>query len=257
MIFAWANLAGGAEPGATSGWQALARLKTDEALREFRAEAEKPASDAAKRDAEFGRGVSLLAKQPMTTEQVEEAWTIFNGLADSGTDEVAQGARYFLGRIAQHHREQPNLAEAAKQFRRLLSEQESSIWAQTALSRLVLLELYPERSAASPGQCVATARKLLAQARLPVAQSELHLVIADAIFYYRLPVGEALPDLLAAEKLRQLDAPTRADVLVQIAEVSALTGDPAQARKFYETFLAEFPLDQRQYMVKQKLAGLK
>ena len=38
-------------------------------------------------------------------------------LADSGTDDPAQGARFFLGRIAQHHLAQSDPAEAARQFR--------------------------------------------------------------------------------------------------------------------------------------------
>ena len=169
---------------------------------------------------------------------------------------MAQGARYFLGRIAQHHQASADPAEAARQYRRLLAEQPASLWAQTALSRLVLLELYAPAKAATPAACVAAAEKLLALAVLPAAQSELHLVLADAIFYYELPPATALPHLLAAEKLRHLDPPTRADTLVQIAEVSALTGDPVQARRFYETFLAEYPLDQRWFMVGQKLKGL-
>lgn len=233
------------------GWTALTRLKADEALQAFAA---LPAAEA--REARFGRAVALLARQPITPEQVEEARGIFTGLAESGMDEVARGARYFLGRIAQHHQLQADPAEAARQYRRLLAEQPPSLWAQTALSRLVLLELYEPAEAVTPAARVASAEKLLALAVMPAAQSELHLVLADAIFYYELPPATALPHLLAAEKLRRLDPPTRADTLVQIAEVSALTGDPAQARRFYETFLAEYPLDQRRFMVGQKLKGL-
>jgi hypothetical protein len=235
----------------SAGWTALARLKTDEALREF---AKLPAASA--REAGFGRAVSLLVRQPVTSEQVAEARDIFAGLADSGTDDVALGARYFLGRIAQHHQVPADPAEAARQYRRLLAERPDSLWAQTALSRLVLLELYVPAEPATPAARVAAAEKLLALAGLPATQSELHLVLADAIFYYELPPATALPHLLAAEKLRRLDPPTRADTLVQIAEVSALTGDPGQARRFYETFLAEFPLDQRRFTVGQKLKGL-
>ena len=231
-----------------AGWRALVQLKADEALRQFAAEPVRA------RDAEFGRAVALLARQPVSPGQVAVARTTFAHLADSGTDEVAQGSRYFLGRIAQHHLEQADPAEAERQYRRLLTEHPDSLWAQTALTRLALLELYPADPAIGPAKAVAAGEQLLAAARLPVARSELHLVLADAIFYYRLPVAAALPHLLAAEQLGRLDRPTRADTLVQIAEVSMLTGDRAQARRFYETFLAEYPLDQRRFMVKRKLA---
>jgi tetratricopeptide (TPR) repeat protein len=248
-------VAGAARDTAAEGWQALSRLKVEEAWQAF-ARDSAAASPAKAREAEFGVAVSLLAKQPVTAEQVEESRRRFAALADSGTDEVALGARYFLGRIAQHHQLQPDPAEAARQYRKLLAERETSLWAQTALSRLVLLELYPAGVETSPGERVAAAEKLLALAHLPAAQSELHLVLADAIFYYDLPPADALPHLLAAERLGRLDPPTRADVLVQIAEVSVIAGDHAQARRYYEKFLAEFPLDQRRFMVGKKLAGL-
>jgi len=233
---------------APTGWPALMRLKADEALRDF-------AAAPPGRETDFGRAVALLARSPVTPEQVADARGIFARLADSGTDDVAQGARYFLGRIAQHHLETADPAEAARQYRRLLAEHGDSLWAQTALTRLALLELYPDDPAVTPPAAVAAGERLLAQARLPAAQSELHLVLADAIFFYRLPAASALPHLLAAERLGRLDRPTRADVLVQIAEVSALGGDAAQARKFYATFLAEYPLDQRNFMVREKLAA--
>jgi len=237
------------------GWQALTVLKADEALRGFDA-GRASATPAGAREADFGRAVALLARQPVTPDQVETARRLFAALAGSGTDDAALGARYFLGRIAQHHQEHADPAEAARQFRTLIAGHETSLWAQAALTRLALLELYPVNEETPPAGRVAAAERLLAQAHLPVAQSELHLVLADAIFYCELPPAGALPHLLAAEQLGRLDAPTRADVLVQIAEVSGLTGNPIQARRFYGTFLAEFPLDRRRFMVVQKLKGL-
>ncbi len=238
--------AGGADPA----WAALGRLRVDDALREF-ARGERP-----ERERDFGMAVAQLVRQPLTPEQVAGARTVFARLADHGSDEVAQASRYFLGRVAQHHLEPADPAEAARQYRRLLAEHPDSIWAQTALTRLALLVLYPADPQESPSAAVAAGEALLAQARLPAARSEIHLVVADAIFFYRLPAAQALPHLLAAERLGLLDRPTRADTLIQIAEVSVLTGDRIQARRFYEAYLADFPLDQRRFMVRQRLAGL-
>ena len=234
---------------AAAGWEGLSRLNADVALRAFEKEPNA-------REARFGRAVALLAKQPILAERVEEARRTFTELADNGGDDVAQGARYFLGRIAQHHQETPDLAAAAKHYRRLIAEHGESIWAQTALTRLALLELYAPETEKTPTERVASAEHLLEAAHLATAKSEIHIVMADAIFYYALPETSALPHLLAAEKLGCLDGPVRADVLVQIAEVSARTGDREQALKFYHAFLAEFPLDQRQFMVKEKLRAL-
>ncbi|MDB6169328.1 MAG: hypothetical protein JWM88_2192 [Verrucomicrobia bacterium] len=240
--------------GIGAGWKALTLLNADGALRAF-STAGAAANLPEGREARFGRALALLAKQPITPAQVDEARSICAELAAGGIDDAAQGAGYFLGRIAQHHQETPDLAEAARQYRRLIEAHPSSIWADTARTRLAVLELYAPAPEPAPAR-LAHVAGILATARTPAARSELHLLMADAIFYFGLPVADSLPHLSAAEKLGLLDGPARADVLVQIAEISAMTGDIAQARKFYQAYLAEFPLDQRQFMVREKLRAL-
>jgi hypothetical protein len=181
---------------------------------------------------------------------------MFAQLADSGTDDFAAGARFFLGRIAQHHLAVADNAEAARQFRQLIAEHESSVWAQSALSRLALIEIYELNPEKSPAVRLAEAEKLLAHARTPAAETEVRLAIVDGIFYYRLPPGPALAHLLAAEKLGRMDWVVRMDVLVQIAELSRLEGNRAQAAQFYRQFLKENPRDLRHYNVQQRLAAL-
>lgn len=237
----------------TAGWQALANYRAKQALKIF-GQHLSDANPAMAREARFGRGVALLDNQPVTLGQVEEARSLFTALADSGTDDFAAGARFFLGRIAQHHLAEPDAAEAARQFRQLIAEQGDSVWAQSALSRLALLEIYELNPGWAPAARLAAAEQLLAHAHTPAAQSEVHYAIADAIFFYRLPAAGALPHLLAAERLGRLDWTTRADVLVQIAELSRLTGERKQAAQFYRTFLKENPRDLRDYIVKERLA---
>ena len=100
------------------------------------------------------------------------------------------------------------------------------------------------------------AEKLLAQTRTPTAECEVRYVIANAIFFYRLPAAGALPHLLAAERLARLGWSERAEVLVQIAELSRLGGDQRQAVEFYRKFLVENPRDQRNFIVRQRLEAL-
>jgi len=238
-----------------AGWQALAGYRATQALQVFDRHLAS-ADPTVAREARFGRGVALLDKQPVTFSQIDEARALFTALADSGGDDPAQGARFFLGRIAQHHQPQPDVAEAARQFRRLIAEHENSVWAQSALSRLALLELYGLNPSAPPAARVAEAEKLLAHARTPAAESELHLAIAEAVFFHRLPAAGALPHLLAAERLGRLDWTARAETLVQIAELSRLAGDRRQAARFYRTFLAENPRDLRHYIVRERLAEM-
>ena len=72
---------------------------------------------------------------------MEEARGILAGLADV-PDDVGLGARFCLGRIAQLHLPTPDPEEAARQYRQLIAGQRDSLWAQTALSRLAILEIY-------------------------------------------------------------------------------------------------------------------
>ena len=238
-----------------AGWQALADYHAKQALEVFDLHLS-DADSAVAREAQFGRGVALLDRQPVTPGQVEEARQLFIALADSGSDDPAQGARFFLGRIAQHHLAQPDDAEAARQFHQLIAEHEDSVWAQSALGRLALLEIYALNPGSPPAERLAHAGKLLDHARTPAAQSEVHFAIADAIFFYRLPAAGALPHLLAVEKLGRIDWSARSDVLVQIAELSRLAGERQQAAKFYRTFLAENPRDLRHYIVTERLAQM-
>ena len=241
--------------GVKAGWQAIADYQTDEALQIFTRESQSPDATVA-RAARFGRGVALLTKQPVTTSQVDEARKIFAELADGGTDEPAQAGRFFLARVAQHHQENPDPTEAARQFRQLIAEHENSVWAQSALSRLGLLQLYELDLNLSPAERVAEAEKLLLKAHAPTAEGELHIAIAEAIFFYRLPEQAALPHLLAAERLGGYDRIGRADVLVQIGELSRLAGKKEQAKKFYHLFLKENPRDTANYTVRVRLAEL-
>ena len=237
------------------GWSALAGYQTGRALKTFETHRES-ADSATAREARFGYAVALLDDQPITASKLDESRRLFTALADSGTDDFAQGARFFLGRIAQHHVVEPNALEASRQFRQLISEHVDSVWAQTALSRLALLEIYELNPKAAPADRIAAAEKLLADARTPKAECEVHYVIANAICFYRLSTAGALPHLLAAERLDRLGWNERREVLVQIAELSRLAGNAQQAAEYYRKFLAENPRDQRHYIVQERLNAL-
>lgn len=244
---------GGAE--LADGWRAIATYQPETAQKIFTREA--AAGDPATgREARLGEAVALLVTQPVSDAQTEAARGKLAALAEGGTDDVALAARFYLGRIAQHHLSRPNAPEAAREFRALIELKPDSRWAQAALSRLALLEVYALHREVPPAERIADAEKLLPLAREARAESELHLVVAGAIFHYRLPAQQALPHLLAAERLGHLEQITRADTYVQIAELSRIAGETDQARTFYEKLLREFPRERRHFLVRQRLAAL-
>ncbi len=248
-----AATAAGAE--LTAGWQALANYRAEEALKVFDGRLNDP-NPAVAREARFGHAVALLDRQPVSDSQVAEARRMFAELAGSGADDFAQGARFYLGRIAQHHLLQPDPVEAARQYRQLIAEHGDSVWAQTALSRLALMMIYDLDPAAVPPARIAEAERLLAYAKTPSAESELHLVIASAIFFYRLPSAPALPHLLKVVQLGRVEWTVRSEVLVQVAELSRQAGRKAEALKYYQMFLKENPTDPREYIIRERMTAL-
>lgn len=237
------------------GWRALAGYRADDAAAIFARLAQAP-DTATAREASFGGAVALLVKQPTSDAQTLAAQRRFAELAESGRDDVGLGARFYLARIAQHHLSTPDNAAAARAYRELIQADADSRWAQAALSRYAMLQLYALDETQPPEERVNHVEKLVPLAKTPAAQCDLHRAIADAVFQFRLPPQRALPHLLAAEKLNRMDAVARADVLVQIAELSRAAGDTARAREFYAKLLHEFPRDQRHTMVRQRLEAL-
>ena len=247
--------AGTEDPDLASGWNELADGHAGKAVEVF--DRKLAATDPmVARQARFGRGVSLLDLQPVTESQLREATRIFTALAESGTDDPAQGALFFLGRIPQHHQAVPDGALAIRNYRRLVTAYPESIWAQTALTRLALLELYAPDGAAGSDQRVARAEKLLALAHTPDSESDLHLAVAYAIFFYRLPPTRALPHLLAVERLGRVTGTIRYHALLQIAELSRLGGEKAQAEHYFRQFLVKFPAAGEVGAVRERLADL-
>ena len=260
FILIWPGaVARAAEPSPPRGtlaeaWQALANNRPDQALPRFEQLAAQGRADP--RSVRFGTALSLLAQPTALPNRVEKARALLATLADDGTDDLALGARFYLARLAEFQANPPDPAQAAKIFQQLIAGHGESVWAQAALPRLAVLLLYTSAGPADPAKRVTAVESLLGPAGQPAVAVELHLIISDAIFHYRLPDALALPHLLAAEQSSVLDGPTRGDVLVQLGELSRLTGDVAQATRYYRAFLAEYPRDARQYPVRQRLAGL-
>jgi raffinose/stachyose/melibiose transport system substrate-binding protein len=242
-------------PDLEAAWRQVQGLRPDKALPLFEAMAGSPEPRVA-RPARLGRAVCLIDLQPVSPSQIAQARSVLATLDDGSPDDTALAARFLLGRIAQAHQDVPDPAEAARLYRSLISEAPGSIWAQTALPQLALLELYALDGSETPARRIARASSLLDRARSPEAASDLQVALAYAAIFYRTPPIVALPHLKEAVRLGRVAWPTRRDALLQIAEISRITGDTAQAVRYYHTFLDENPIDQRVYTVHRILDAL-
>lgn len=234
---------------AIKAWQDSARYFANEAHHEFERVVKQPGGDT--REVRLGMALSLLSVQPVLPENLARARATLHELA-TGDDEYGLAARFFEARMAQSFREEPDFAAAAAGYLALARGHGSTYWGQLALTKLAVLTLYvlPAENAATR---IATAEALLPRAE-PVGARDLHLMIADATLYYGRPKADALAHLVAAAKLSEhlpLSETIRADMYVQIGDLSARLGDVAQANVYAEKMAKEYPRDWRNWSLRQ------
>ena len=240
--------------GITAAWEKAATFFPDEAATGF----EKAGGNLedGPREARLGYAVALLSANPSTRERLDLAQSIFESLAGSGHDEYGLAAGYLLGRLHQIYRSptEPEMAES--RFRRLIEAQPESRWAQMSLVKLGILIVYSLPDAGTPDERVEAARALLPRAVSADARRDLNLLIASAHFHYELEPTGALSHLIAAEEGGGLDIGSRADILVRIAELLVLSGQPESAVNYYRRFVREYYGDERRFAVQKKIEGI-
>lgn len=205
------------------------------------------------READFARAIIAMDTQPSSDARLRGVVSQLTELA-GGDDEIARASAYFVGRVYQAHFFQPDYVRAAEAYESLATKHPESYWAQLALVKLALLKLYVLPGADEPARCVAAAEALLEKIKLPELQRDLHLVIARTRVFHGLP--DVLPHLLAAEKIGGLSGIPRADLQIQIGELSRRAGDLAQAKFFFEKFMSENEVDARYYTVQMKIRAM-
>jgi tetratricopeptide (TPR) repeat protein len=173
-----------------------------------------------------------------------------------GDDELAAQAAYLQARIWQAHLSQPDFAKAAELFLALAARQPQSRWAQLGLVKLALLHLYALPGPGGPVARHEAAEALLAQISEPALQRDVHLQLGLAGVFYRRPLAEVLEHLLATDRIGGVAGQAAEDLVAQIGELSMRDGQNAQARRYYERYLREYPLSGRCFTVRARLRDL-
>lgn len=232
----------------TAAWELVARHLPGDALAQLGS-----AKTGNARETAFVRAVILMDSQPITEERLQQVAQQLSALA-SGDDEIACASGYLLGRVYQVHFPEKDPARAAREFERLAQQHPESYWAQLGLVKLSLLLLYVLPEPVDPAARVAAAEALLPRVNVPELKRDLHIVLGRARLFHGLP--GVLDHLLAAERIGGLTNVPRADLQLQIAELSRRAENWEQAGKFFQLFLDENEVDARVYHVKQKLAEI-
>jgi len=158
-------------------------------------------------------------------------------------------ALYLLGRLSQLE----HGTDAPAELVRLSRDHADHPLGQLAALKLLLRRLYatgPEGAEARLEAGEALAETITASG----LRSDYHLAMGEAYLFHGDRRAAALRHLRAAAELGIPSAATRANVLVQIGELARLTGERTVAAASYRAFIAEFPRDLRQQIVRDRLA---
>lgn len=231
-------------------WEAVARHLPGDALALLG-----PIAKTPDRETRFLRAVATMDSQPLTEAKLTDVAAQLTDLAGDD-DEIAAAAAYLTGRLYQVHFPTPDPVRAAHAYEQLAARRPESYWAQLGLVKLGVLQLYVLPGPDAPAARLAAAEALLPRLTVPELSRDLHIVIGRAMLFHGRPLPEVLGQLLAGDRIGGLAGVPRADLQVQIAELSLRAGNWPQAAAYYRRFLEENEVDARAYQVKLKLAEI-
>jgi hypothetical protein len=205
---------------------------------------------AAEPGARFAAAIAELQSPALTPASTQRARTELAAVvaaAPATSEGVA--ALYLLGRLSQL---EDGIAEPVE-LARLWREHPDHPLGQLAALKVLLRRLYSDEPE-SPDDRLRHGEELGAVITLPALRSDYHLAMGEAYLFHGDRRGPALRHLRAAAASGIPSAATRANVLVQIGELARLTGAKDVAAASYRAFIAEFPRDLRQQIVRDRLA---
>lgn len=200
----------------------------------------------------FERAVAVLGAPAVSADDSRRAKAELEAIIASEEESAdALAARYLLGRLKQLENNEADPPE----FQALRARQPGHPLAQLAALKVMLRRLYAD-GPESPDDRLRSGEELAATITLPALRGDYHLAMGEAYIFHGDRREPALRHLRAAAAIGIPSAATRANVLVQIGELARLSGERAVAAASYRAFLAEFPRDLRQQIVRDRLADM-
>ena len=234
-------------------WASASRALPDEAMAGFK---QIPASSPQGRESVYGQAMMLLTVQPVTRGNINLSVQLFQSVIDkNSSDDLGITAKYFLGRIEQIYRFEPDPARAIAIYEDLFHNHPEHPVAQQAFVKLVLLKLYDRIPDAERAKDFATFEVQGAKLQDHDAVRDFHLVMAQACAKFGFSEEKRLDHLLAADAAVVVKDDSKANLIVSIAEVARKLGRKDLALQYYRRFLDECPRDYRTYTVQQRIAA--
>lgn len=206
-------------------------------------------------EADLARAILLLSRQPKTQANVVESERILESVA-AADSELRPQALYVLGRIAQYHLATPDYEQAMKRYDAARAAGPESFFGELAFVRRAIIRLIRKAPGEDPVALLASLSAEAVEIRRPEVRRGFHAVAFDWAKRQGLSPSVALEQGVLAERLGLVDRDTRSFLLVGVATTAEEAGERATAIAFYETFLRDFPRDNRAFQVRQRLEEL-
>lgn len=207
------------------------------------------AAEESRPSTRFERAVALLGAPAVSVDDSRRAKTELAAvIADDEKSADALAARYLLGRLKQLENGEIDPPE----FQALRTQHPGHPLAQLAGLKVLLRRLYSDGPESAEDR-LRSGEELAPTITQLALRSDYHLAMGEAYIFHGDRREPALRHLRAAAAIGIPSAATRANVLVQIGELARLTGERAIAAASYRAFLAEFPRDLRQQIVRDRL----
>lgn len=237
-----------------SPWIKATEYRYKEAYKEFRA-LQKVVSEIELRRARFGEALMLLSVQPKTVEKIETAREIFLSFANEGDkDELSIRSFYYLGRINQTHQSEPDWDAASRFYEELIEQWPEHPYAQLALAKHAVTQLYQPTSQEEKGNCLRNLEKLGKNLTFRPAIRDFHYVVGVACLSLGLSKENALEHLLVVADSDLHQSRSLASIYVRVGETARQLGKYDLALKYYRIFLDRFPRELRTTIIRDRVA---
>ena len=232
-------------------WKQLSMLQFSEALKTFEAD-NTP-------EARLGEALALFNHQPRIEEKLVKAKGILEALQkENPSSESGLAAGYYLARYEQIHAQNPSPAAALARYKELFERSPESDYGQMAIVGYTTVAVLDSKLADADRPSLESVQALEAKLTQSWSKRQFHTVFGN---YYLRVINDpnlALPHLVAAaEPEPPTRRSTKAHLYVMVGETAREVGDKATARRFYQKFLDEFPVEVRRTLISERLAALK
>jgi hypothetical protein len=197
------------------------------------------------------RALVLLNAPPRTAAKLTEAEALLRAGYSEGDERVAPVAGYYLARMRRGTMEEVTLMAEVR------SRWPTHPLAEMGVVKAGMSRVFAAEDAPAREKVLVELEGEVAGLTDRVARRELHALIGHATLVTGGDARRALRHLLAAVEAGVPESSMRfRGYIIRIAELARELGETALAREYYERFQELFPRDDRQQVVRERLAEL-